>query len=325
VTSLAVGLVVLVVGAGGFLLAERHGMRRGRSSGSWGQIHVPALAWLLGAGAAAGADPFLDALLQAGRIPIQDSFDHLWPVLGLPIIAGVLVLAGRLWRRAPEPGRAPWVWVGSAALALLLVLAERVRLLDAQLLMLGGVTLIWWRSATLDHRRAPAEQPGSRGVASSAPLLALLCSLLASAGAAVAAGGSGSASWMLILVLSAITLGLAVALSRADPGWTVLLGICGGVGTAALARIGFVVVLGIAEAQRTATGTWLEVLATSLMASPYLTGLSTYAPEAVLLMVSAGVAILDSSLPANTSARRLLSFVIIGATGLTLAWRLGLV
>ncbi len=328
VTGAALGLLLLIGGVAGFLFLESTDRKRPEFQAAWSQIHLPVLVWLVGAGAAIGADPYLGALINARPVGPRHSFSHLWPVLGLPVLVACAALCVQLFRPDAERRGAPWMWFATSAGTLLLVLAERVRLLDAQLLMLGALTIVWWRSASLDHaarRQAQSTDPHAAPRLSLAAVGALPCSLLAALGAGFAAAHFSAPVLSVLLAGTCAALMLGSLMTGSDASWAVLLGVCGGIGTAALARIGFVAAAGIADSQRTASGSWFEALTSSLQATPYLTGLSVYAPEAVLLLAGAGVYAVDSLGRPGRIGRRWLAALLAGATALTLGSRLGVI
>ncbi|HVZ92936.1 MAG TPA: hypothetical protein VG797_00345 [Phycisphaerales bacterium] len=276
--------------------------RQELSSPRAARVLLPLIAALPGLVLALLLDPLI-AGENAARLEVPLWF-RTWPVMGLPAIAAVLGLGFVMLvsPRAARPRVADGATLGAgAALVLLLIAAGRVHLLEAQLLLLGAFVL-WWCQISEPGEPSPSDTHAARNGGGT---LWILLSL-ASAGATGWLASRALAEPRLIPLVIGV-LAIYGAASVTIPVWATVrarrasavptaigvgavllpVGVALGVGTLAMTRV-------VADAARQVTRAHVESLmgiatevAESLIARPYIGGLSPSAIEAGIAGVAA--------------------------------------
>lgn len=255
----------------------------------WRQAHLPLIVAIVCGLSAAGHDRLSVALLSRNVAPARVASEFLWLVLGLPV-AAMSISAGVGMIRGLKPSLAG-VWGAAAAgsLACGLALAGRLALLDGQLMVLAGLALAWWRGSAPNH--TDTESTGSTLSIAVAYALAIVCGV----GAMSAAGQPYGLLIVVLVALVSITALLAMASGAGDEtaqvgdeSWSAMSTMLLGLGIVVVTRIG---VMGYVDV-RNAAATWEEkilVIAELVRSAPYLGGLVAQAPEALWLLVLAGI------------------------------------
>ncbi|HBS29428.1 MAG TPA: hypothetical protein DEB06_08255 [Phycisphaerales bacterium] len=272
---------------------------------------------MFSAGCAVASEPATRALLTIGA-PGDRSLTAPpgWSLAG-PVVAGALLARAvtLIFSRPPASRAEAPAWAGAAVLLGLLAAADRVGLLDAQLLVLGVLALVW---LSTDLRRAHSPAP-SRTLA---PLAVLALGMISAAGAVVI-GITTSAPPKWIGVALGIGSLLACAVSPRDAGRAALLGVALGVGAAGVARVASLAILAAKEARSTGAGLWFIEAGESLASGAYLSGFSALAPEAAASAAAAGcVAVSATHRPTRSGTAGFV--LLLAAIALVVRWTVGI-
>lgn len=274
----------------------------------------------LGAGAALVTEPAARAWIDgfAGPTP-PASVRTAWLAVSL-VLAGALLARG-IWLcvgRSPPTPREAAAWGAGAALLGMLAIADRVRLLESQALMLGFIALVWWCSESAERAAAPSGHPAGSG----AGVLTVLAGLAVGAAAVLLRAVPGGAA-VLPFVLLCAPLTLVSVVPRGAP-WIVLQCAILSVGVAGVGRVVGSAVLAARASDASGVGRWVIAVAEALSAPAYLSGLSVLAPEAAACGIAAAAV-----WSVGRSARRgpavgLGVLLILVSAGLMVRWAIGM-
>lgn len=287
---------------------------------AWSEVYAPAAVAFLGGAVAIVAEPGARAWIDGLVGPVPGaSARSAWLAIGPVLVAALLArgAAGALGHAAPTR-REAGAWLACAALTGMLALADRVHLFEAQALMLGVITLVWWCSESAERHAAGAGRSAGSGAGVAVVLIAL-----ALAGAIVLSRGAPGAarSWPFVLAIPAA--GLVAWAPRSAP-WVSLLCLMLSLAVAGFARVVGGAVLAARMAEAAGAGSWVFAVAEALGSSNYLSGLSTLAPDAIACGVAAACAFLVSDSPAGSRRARLAGFTLmLVGVGLCVRWALG--
>lgn len=297
------------------------GLERTTQGGSrWREGHLPFMVAILAGLAAAGSDPLSRALLSGAPAPVAPGREYLWFIAGLPVTAVALSVGIGLLGNHRAAKSSVWAATCAGAVVCSLAMAGRLRLMDGQLMILGGIALLWWRTS------AHTGDAGARGRMEWRAPVGYGVALAGGVGGAMAGSvGWAPAACALGLLVSAVwAMGRgarsAPAAALGSGAWTVLATISLGLGIATVAHIG---VLAVTEARRASMFSGepaLFVIADVARSSPYMGGLESQAPEGLLMLLLAGV--LALSVGGGPRWRRPVGLVCLGAGTAVAAWRL---
>lgn len=213
-----VGLIAAIVLVAAASRRLRDLTSRNESPDRWIGFHLPALAALPIIVGAATAANRLDAALVTPDARMQGRLVSLCVVA--PLLGAAIGCAWVTFRRTDPvgPGPVPAVsWLLAGSVALLLIPIQRLGFLDAELLLLSGLSLLWLMSGSRGTRRAEATEVG-RGRSRVGSLYGLAFIIGVDVG--VAAGTGGEAAFLLAVAAVLVAfLGLAFVPGRASvPG-----------------------------------------------------------------------------------------------------------
>jgi len=280
-----IGLVFLLVsGAASIAIVMRcksTGAARGEKAlaDSLAQVHIPVWIALVAMGGALGSDPVIHAVIAHQQVNPGSQAVNVWVLLGLPVLVALASFAQMLLKTGESArGGASCVWVAGAALVCLMVMADRVHFFEAQLMILGALTLIWWRSAALDDHTG-----GNTPSAIASTVGLYVCAVAVAIGA-----GWAMADSHVHVVVPWVLFGLSLGIAGFAPGcgrWILPLAATGTTGGIIVTRA---VMLAFVEVRQGVDGSlesWISALAGTIGSMPYLSGLGTLAPEATALLV----------------------------------------
>jgi len=287
---------------------------------AWSEVYAPVSVALLGAAAALVAEPAARAWIDGGAAPMPNgALRAAWMSAG-PVLVGVLLARGiSLWASSARPSaREAGAWGAAAALLGLFALADRVRLLEAQALMLGFIALVWWCSESAER----AAVPFGRRAGSGAGVLVVLAALGAAA-LVLVLRGLPYAERVTPAVLAVVS-GVLVWVAPRSAPWVVVQCAVLAVAVAGIGRVVGGAVLAARASEASGVGHWMFAVAESLSAPAYLSGLSTLAPEAAACMLVA-----VATWGASRSARRgpgvaVGVVLVLAGAGLLVRWALGM-
>lgn len=293
-------------------------LRRARARGR--DTETPAA---VGTACAAGtvllaSDPYFAILRAAGPAAPRVHAWGLEAALGVTVAIAALVAGAALMRPSAPPQGTPGTdtplpWIVTCVGLVLLSLAERAVLLDAQLLFLAGVTVLWIR--------AGATQQGGPTLA--AALLGIVAGWSVSGASALMSAPIPAAAPA--LAMAVLALFAASTLSEGSPGkggTAAFLALTLGLGMASIAQAFVLAALQIEAFRGSLVGRVLWAAGELTVGLPYRWGLSVLWPEAAVAgIVAAGVA-LRLGAPTDATIRRLAGGAVVVAGGLLLVARL---
>lgn len=266
------------------------GVMRLRPNGAKeGSLLVPLSIVLLVVLAAIRADPLVIAAWFHSGPPLS-SGNYAWVVISVPLIAGLIAMG--IGKHGSTQGH-PLPWLGASIIAAFVAWSEKLRLLDAQLLLLAALACVWIHTA---RHEAVAPAPAYSRSRLVRALLGLLAVALAGAGGWFAGPLLTDAPWrsaalcLFIVFAVAALLPTSLELHHAT-GWIQLLSVTMGLGSLALVHVFAAYILAI---RVDAAASWddparlVAAAADSARSSPYLGGMLGIAPEAAILAVATG-------------------------------------